>query len=98
MTEPTLMALYGAAAAVCATISLVFLRYRKDQRDRLFGFFAGAFGCFTAGWVLRIAIATDEHQPYVYLPRLLGFLFIIVAIQDKNRRARRDDASRASSG
>ncbi len=84
----SLMALYGACATVSATIGLVFLRYWKAQRDRLFGFFAGAFWCFAAGWVLRIAIAHDEHQAYVFLPRLVGFLLIIVAIFDKNRRSR----------
>jgi hypothetical protein len=83
-----LMALYGASAAVSATIGLVFLRYWKAQHERLFGYFAGAFACFAAGWTLRIAIAYDEHQAYVFLPRLLGFLLIIVAIFDKNRRAR----------
>jgi hypothetical protein len=35
-----------------------------------------------------IATGTDEHRAYVFLPRLLGFLLIIVAILDKNRRAR----------
>jgi hypothetical protein len=85
------MALYGASAAVCATIGLVFLRYWKAQRDRLFGYFAGAFGCFAAGWTLRIAVAYDEHQAYVFLPRLVGFLLIIIAIFDKNRRARRHE-------
>ena len=86
-----LMALYGGSAAVCATIGLVFLRYWKDQRDRLFGFFAGAFGCFAAGWILRIVLASGEHQAYVFIPRLIGFLLIIGAIFDKNRRARRSD-------
>lgn len=89
MRDSLLMALYGASAVVCVTIGLVFLRYWKDQRDRLFGFFAGAFGCFAAGWVLRISLAIDEHQTYVFLPRLFGFLLIIAAIFDKNRRARR---------
>jgi hypothetical protein len=51
MRDSLLMALYGASAVVCVTIGLVFLRYWKAQRDRLFGFFAGAFGCFAAGWV-----------------------------------------------
>jgi hypothetical protein len=88
MTESLLMALYGGSVAVCATIGLVFLRLWKEQRDRLFGFFAGAFWCFAAGWLLRIVIAVDEHQAYVFLPRLIGFLLIIVAIFDKNRRAR----------
>lgn len=89
MSAVTLMALYGASAAVCALIALVFLRYRRDQRDRLFGFFAGAFACFAAGWTLRVALAHDEHQAFVFIPRLVGFLLIIVAIFDKNRRARR---------
>lgn len=88
MTESLLMAFYGGSVAVCATIGLVFLRLWKEQRDRLFGFFAGAFWCFAAGWLLRIVIAVDEHQAYVFLPRLIGFLLIIVAIFDKNRRAR----------
>jgi hypothetical protein len=95
MNEPALMALYGASAAICAAIGLVFLRYWKDQRDRLFGFFAGAFWCFALGWGLRIAVANDEHQAYVFTPRLLGFLLIIVAIFDKNRRARRDSGGPA---
>ena len=85
-----LYALYGGSAAVCAMIGLVFLRYWKDQRDRLFGFFAGAFWCFAAGWTLRIALAHNEHQAYVFIPRLLGFLLIIVAIFDKTRRAGRE--------
>jgi len=89
MIESVLMAFYGGSAAVCATIGLVFLRYWKLQRERLFGFFAGAFGCFAAGWLLRIALAVDEHQAFVFLPRLLGFLLIIAAIFDKNHRARR---------
>jgi hypothetical protein len=88
MTESILMALYGGSVAVCATIGLVFLRFWKEQRDRLFAFFAGAFWSFAAGWMLRIVLAVDEHQAYVFLPRLLGFLLIIVAIFDKNRRAR----------
>jgi hypothetical protein len=92
MTGSILMALYGGSAAVCATVSLVFLRYWKAQRDRLFAFFAGAFGCFAAGWMLRIGLAIDEGEPYVFLPRLVGFLLIIIAIFDKNRRARRADA------
>ena len=88
MTDQVLMAIYGGSAAVCLAIGLVFLRYWKDHRDRLFGFFAGAFGCFAAGWILRISLATHEHQAYVFLPRLIGFLLIIAAIFDKNRRAR----------
>ena len=88
MTGSLMMALYGGSAAVCATIALVFLRYWKDQGDRLFACFAGAFACFAAGWVLRVTLDVDEHQAFVFLPRLVGFLLIIIAIFDKNRRAR----------
>jgi hypothetical protein len=88
-----LMALYGGCAAVSATVGLVFLRYWKAEHDRLFGFFAGAFWCFAAGWTLRIVLAIHEGEAYVFLPRLLGFLLIIVAIFDKNRRARRSGGS-----
>jgi hypothetical protein len=88
MTAAVLMALYGGCSAVCALIGIVFVRYWKDQNDRLFIYFAGAFWCFAAGWTLRIALANDEGQAYVFIPRLVGFLLIIVAIFDKNRRAR----------
>jgi hypothetical protein len=92
------MAIYGGSAVVCVTIGLVFLRYWKDHGDRLFGFFAGAFGCFAAGWILRISLAHNEHHAYVFLPRLIGFLLIIVAIFDKNRRARRGNGNGGGGG
>ena len=88
MSELLLTALYGGTVATCAVIALVFLRCWRDQRDRLFVFFAGAFGCFAAGWALRAVLAVDEHQAYVFLPRLAAFVLIILAIFDKNRRAR----------
>lgn len=88
MIEQYLMALYGGCFAVFAVIGFVFVRYWKSQHERLFGFFAGAFWCFAAGFLIRIVSEVDEHRPYVFVPRLVGFLFIIIAIFDKNRRAR----------
>jgi hypothetical protein len=88
MNEQILLALHGGSAAVFLVTGLVFVRYWKNQRERLFGFFACAFWCFAAGFMVRIATGTHEHGAYVFLPRLLGFLLIIVAILDKNRRAR----------
>jgi hypothetical protein len=87
MNERLLLALYGGSAAVFLVIALVFGRYWKIHRDRLFGFFAAAFCCFAAGFVLRIVTGIDEHLPVVFLPRLVGFCLILVAIFDKNRRA-----------
>jgi hypothetical protein len=86
--EHVMLALYGGAAAMSAALALVFLRYLRDHRDRLFGFFAAAFACFATGWAMRFTLATDEDQAFVYIPRLIGFLLIIVAIFDKNQRAR----------
>lgn len=88
MSAQVLAALYGGTAAVFAVAGLVFLRYWKLQRDRLFAFFGGACACFAAGQVLRIATGVGEHGPELLIPRLVGFLLIIAAIFDKNRRAR----------
>jgi hypothetical protein len=89
MTEQVLMAAFGASATAFALIALVFIRYYKEQRDRLFGFFAAAFGFMALGFVIRIVTDVDEHRAYVFLPRLCGFILIIIAIFDKNRRGRR---------
>ncbi len=87
MSEQLLLALYGGSASICAVIGLVFIRYWKTQRERLFVFFALAFWCFTIGWSIRITTGVDDHRVLVFVPRLIGFLLIIVGIIDKNRRA-----------
>ena len=69
-------------------IGLAFVRYWKGTRDRLFLFFAAAFWCFAVGWLARFEPHVDEHMPYVFLVRLVGFLLIIAAVYDKNRRGR----------
>jgi hypothetical protein len=88
MNEHVQYALFGGAAVVFALIALVFLRYWKVHGDRLFGFFAGAFACFMIGFMIRIGLVDTEHGAWVFIPRLVGFLLIIAAILDKNRRAR----------
>ncbi|MBA3817265.1 MAG: hypothetical protein H0X17_00095 [Deltaproteobacteria bacterium] len=87
MTTSVLPALYGASGTVFAVIALAFLRYWRTDRDRLFALFAAAFGCFSAGMVIRIVTQIDENQSFVFLPRLVGFVLIIIAIFDKNRRS-----------
>lgn len=65
--------------AVCA---LFFMKFRRESRDRLFGFFAAAF------WILafqRAAVVFAPEATVVYVLRLIAFLLIIVAIVDKNR-------------
>ncbi len=79
--------LTGAAAMACFAIGLVFLRYWKVSRDRFFLWFAAAFWIFMIGWTLRlISPQVPEHTHFLYLPRLLGFVMIVIAIVMKNRR------------
>jgi hypothetical protein len=77
--------------AVAATSSLVagvlFLRFWRDAVDRLFAWFAVAFWMFALNYILLALLnATDETRPYLFLPRLAGFIMILVAIVDRNRR------------
>jgi hypothetical protein len=89
VTERLLMAAYGANIAVFVAVGLVFVRYWQNQRERLFAFFAVAFWCFAIGFVIRLVTGVEEDRAFVFIPRLIGFLLIIVAIFDKNRRAAR---------
>lgn len=82
-----LMFMWGAIAMACFAIGLVFLRYWKVSRDRFFLWFAAAFWTFMIGWVLRFAVPqVTDHTHFLYLPRLLGFVLILIAIVLKNRR------------
>ena len=46
-----------------------------------------AMACFVVGLVfLKYWRLTREHTHYLYLPRLAGFLMILIAILLKNRR------------
>jgi hypothetical protein len=89
MTSSLLHFLHGGLAVMCFVIGAFFLRYWVSQRDRLFLFFMAAFWSFAAGWVTHFIVsASSEGTPHVYAFRLLGFILIIIAIVDKNRRAK----------
>ena len=88
MNDATLNALFGASFAIFVVAAFLFARYRIIHRDRLFTFFAAAFGCFAAGFLMRVVAGIEEQSGLVFVPRLIGFLLIITAIFDKNRRAR----------
>jgi hypothetical protein len=76
----------GAIVMGYAVVGLFFLRFWKQSRDRLFGFFALAFFVL-AGQRLALALTTqtNEGAVYLYIVRLLAFVIILVAILDKNR-------------
>jgi hypothetical protein len=80
--------LAGAAIVSLLIIALFFIRFWRRTHDRLFLFFAGAFGFLMMERVVRSAMTVEnEWAPYVYTIRLVAFVLIIVAIVDKNRRS-----------
>lgn len=79
--------LSGAIAMASFAAAFVFMRFHRKVEDRFFLFFAAAFAFFGLERVVLIIIrGMDEHYPQVYLIRLLGFVLIIAAILDKNKK------------
>ncbi len=80
--------LAGMLVMASFVIGLRFLKFWRLSRDRFFIFFAAAFWMFAIGWSIRpFDIGLSEHAHLVFLPRLAGFLMIVIAILDKNRQS-----------
>jgi hypothetical protein len=80
--------LAGAACMASMIIALFFIRFWRKTHDRLFLFFAAAFGILMGERIIRSTLTIDtEMAPYVYMVRLVAFILIIAAIIDKNRRS-----------
>ena len=79
--------LFGLVAMGFAISALFFVRYWQRTRDRLFVYFAAAFGLMA---VERAAVVLAqprlENVAWLYLMRLVAFVVIGWAIIDKNRR------------
>ncbi|MBA3540999.1 MAG: hypothetical protein H0T79_15415 [Deltaproteobacteria bacterium] len=81
--------MYGMLTLGCVAIGVMFLKFWRVSRDRFFVWFAIAFWIFGAGWIIRAVVPTIKDDGHlIYAPRLLGFLMILAAIYDKNRRSR----------
>jgi hypothetical protein len=73
-----------AGASVIAGV--LFLRFWRDISERLFLWFALAFWMFALNWGAVLLFPTMNEARYLhYLPRLLGFILILVAIVETNR-------------
>ena len=81
---------FQAIAATCAWANgLFFLRFWRESRDALFGFFGVAFWLLALSWgLLAFFDFREESQPYVYGIRLFAFLLLIVGMIAKNRGGR----------
>lgn len=79
--------LHGALTLACFLVGVKFLKFWRLSRDRFFLWFAAAFWVFSVGWSVRaFGPTTADHAHYVYVPRLIGFVLIAMAIINKNRR------------
>jgi hypothetical protein len=80
--------LQGISATGAWVGGLFFLRFWRESRDPLFGFFAAAFWLMAASWtLLALSSPTEESRPYIYALRLLAFVLIIAAMVVKNRES-----------
>jgi len=90
MTGTLTPLLIGAAAAASSVVALFFLRFWRQTRDALFLWFAIAFATDAATRLLEgLSPVSDEQEPFVYIPRLITFALIILAIIQKNRPSQR---------
>ena len=79
--------LWGASALASWVAGLYFAKFWRMSQDRLFCYFSIAFWALAAHWTaLAVVNPAEESRHYLYLPRLLAFVVILIAIIDKNRR------------
>lgn len=65
--------------------ALFFLRFWWRTRDRLFATFSCAFVLLALNQVLvGFSVGSSEQEGLLYLPRLIAFALLIVAIISKN--------------
>jgi hypothetical protein len=81
--------LQGVAATGSLVAALFFLRFWTRTRDSFFLFFSAAFLIEGLSRVpLAFEQAGDESEPLYYLPRLLAYSLIVLAVVLKNRPQR----------
>jgi hypothetical protein len=82
--------LSGAVTMGFAVAAIFFLRFWRRTAERLFLAFAAAFFLLALNQALALWLgAADERVGYAYMLRVLGFVFILGAILDKNLAASR---------
>ena len=80
------LVLSGALAMGYAVAALYFLKFWRETRDRLFAWFATAFVLLLLQRLaLALTLGTTKQTVSFYVLRLVAFLFIAIAIIEKNR-------------
>jgi hypothetical protein len=81
--------LNGLSACASIIAGVLFFRFWRDTTDRLFLWFGLAFCMFAANWSALALVRPDNESRYLFfVPRLVGFVLILVAIVEKNRHRR----------
>jgi hypothetical protein len=79
----TIVFLSGVLTLGYAVAALYFLRFWRESRDPLFGWFAAAFALLACQRLLLIAVREND---VLYVVRLAAFVLILIAIVQKNRK------------
>lgn len=80
----------GALVMGYAVAAIFFLRFYRSTKDRLFAFFAAAFGILSCQRVaLALTTKVLEDTVLIYVIRLIAFVIILYAIIDKNMQSKR---------
>jgi len=77
--------LSGAVSMAAMLAALFFLRFWLRTRDRFFLLFSAAFAIYAVSQFVLAIADVSEFEPFYYLPRLVTFGLIILAVVDKNR-------------
>jgi hypothetical protein len=78
--------LAGMIAAASLVAGLIFLRFHRRTKDRIFVFFAASFWLDALGRTLEIALQlSDEGSSILYVLRVIAYGLILIGILDKNR-------------
>lgn len=68
--------------------ALFFLRFWVRTGDRFFLIFSIAFAIYALSQLVLGLIDASEFEPLYYLPRVLTFSLIVLAVVEKNRKGR----------
>jgi uncharacterized membrane protein HdeD (DUF308 family) len=86
MTQNMNAVLSGSVATASLVAAVFFLRFWRQTRDSFFMLFSLAFAVdAVARFSLAVSHVSDENEPLYFLPRLVTFVLIFVAIIRKNR-------------
>lgn len=80
--------LIGAIAVASFVAGLFFFRFWRSTRDRFFLFFALSFWIECGNRIALGLLSGSELEPLFYLLRVVAYGLIVLAIVEKNRKAR----------